>query len=145
MLLISKVWDILWMYQCFYEIYVIVHDFYLQSMFRIKKVSSLLTVPIRTTIRKMSSADLSPWQEEKGNTITELDKMLDVFFAYQCLYIYQILSVIHWTLSERLSKLPLEERRENYYCGPKEFQELKDIPTWQEHFIKNKKSLSEKG
>jgi O-acetyl-ADP-ribose deacetylase (regulator of RNase III) len=38
----------------------------------------------------------------------------------------------------------LEERRENYYCGPKEFQELKDIPTWQDHFIKNKKSLSEK-
>ena len=67
------------MYQCFYEIYVIVHDFYLQSMFRLKKVSNLLTVPIRTTIRKMSSADSSPWQEEKGNKITELDKKLNVF------------------------------------------------------------------
>ena len=51
-------------------------------MFRIKKVSSLLTVPIRTTIRKMSSADLSPWQEEKGNKIAELDKKLNVFTKY---------------------------------------------------------------
>ena len=48
-------------------------------MFRVKKVSSLLTVPIRTAIRKMSSADSSPWQEEKGNKITELDKKLNVF------------------------------------------------------------------
>ena len=48
-------------------------------MFRIKKVSSLLTVPIRTTIRKMSSADSSPWQEEKGNKIKELYKNLNVF------------------------------------------------------------------
>ena len=51
-------------------------------MFRIKKVSSLLSVPIRTTIRKMSSADLSPWQEEKGNKIAELDKKLNVFTKY---------------------------------------------------------------
>ena len=80
MRLILKVLDII--YQQFYEIYGIIHDFYLQSMFRVNKVSSLLTVPIRATIRKMSSADSSPWQEEKGNTITELDKMLDVFNAY---------------------------------------------------------------
>ena len=70
------------MYQQFYEIYGIIHDFYLQSMFRLKKVSNLLTVPIRTTIRKMSSADSSPWQEEKGNKITDLDKKLNVLDAY---------------------------------------------------------------
>ena len=65
-------------------------------MFRLKKVSNLLTVPIRTTIRKMSSAESSPWQEEKGNEITELDNKLNVlYFAYRCLYIYQILSIIH--------------------------------------------------
>ena len=52
-------------------------------MFRIKKVSSLLTVPIRTTIRKMSSADSSPWQEEKGNKITGLDKKVNGFGDFE--------------------------------------------------------------
>ena len=51
-------------------------------MFRLKRVSSIVTVPIRTTIRKMSSADSSPWQEEKGNKIAELDKKLNVFTKY---------------------------------------------------------------
>ena len=58
------------------------HVFYLQSMFRLKKVSNLLTVPIRTTIRKMSSAESSPWQEEKGNKITELDEKLNVLVTF---------------------------------------------------------------
>ena len=70
-------------------------------MFRLKKVSNLLTVPIRTTIRKMSSADSSPWQEEKGNKITELDKKLNVFGDFE-IYIYQIkFSVLFIELFQR--------------------------------------------
>ena len=48
-------------------------------------------------------------------------------------------------ISERLFHLTLEERRENYFCGPKGYKQLSDIPTWQEQYIENKKSLSEKG
>ena len=101
------------LYQLFYEIYGIVHDFYLQSMFRLKKVSNLLTVPIRTTIRKMSSADSSPWQEEKGNTITELDKMLDVFWHtlhisnFECYSLNSFREVVKITFGRTKRKLLL--------------------------------------
>jgi len=45
---------------------------------------------------------------------------------------------------ERLSKLTLEERRDQYFCGPREYKDLSEIETWQEQFMRNKKSLSEK-
>ena len=48
-------------------------------------------------------------------------------------------------LSERLLTLTLDERRENYFCGSKAYKPLSEIPTWQEQFNDNRKSLSEKG
>ena len=49
------------------------------------------------------------------------------------------------TFLERLSKLTLEERRDQYFCGPREYKDLSEIETWQEQFMRNKKSFSEKG
>merc|ERR1712024_129942 len=44
----------------------------------------------------------------------------------------------------RLSELSLENRRKEYFCGEDNFVALDQIPTWQNYFHDNKKSLTEK-
>merc|ERR1719245_1287798 len=44
----------------------------------------------------------------------------------------------------RLSELSLENRRKEYFCGEDNFVALEQIPTWQNYFHDNKKSLTEK-
>merc|ERR1712062_678155 len=44
----------------------------------------------------------------------------------------------------RLSELSLENRRKEYFCGEDNFVALDQIPTWQNYFHVNKKSLTEK-
>ena len=48
-------------------------------------------------------------------------------------------------ISDHLSKLSLEERREIYFCGKNSYKDIANIPTWEKQFNDHKKSLTEKG
>jgi len=43
-----------------------------------------------------------------------------------------------------LSKLSIEEKRKNNFCVETECKKVTDIPTWQEQYTRNEKTLSEK-
>lgn len=90
-------------------------------MFTGKKISRLLRFPLRAGIRRMESSDESQGSSPEKDRCSAWSKEKD-----------------------HLSQLTLEERRENYFCGPKGYKQLSEIPTWQDQYIENKKSLSEK-